>query len=137
VAFSQLFFALSCRSFRHTMPELGPLTNPHLLGAILISGLLQLSVVTLPFAQPVFESATGLGRTWILICILALAPVTLIELAKIGLRLVRRNKSPGKRQDCAYSHRIAGRVGSLFRMTAYECSGESWPKKTPDPLDRT
>ena len=78
------------------MPELGPLTNPHLLGAILISGLLQLSVVILPFAQPAFESATGLGRTWILICILALAPVTVIELAKNGLHLARRKKSHGE-----------------------------------------
>ena len=54
-AYSQLFFAIGCRSQRFTMPELGPFSNPHLFGAIVVSGLLQLTVVTLPFAQPVFE----------------------------------------------------------------------------------
>ena len=82
-AFSQLFFAIGCRSQRFTMPELGLFTNPHLFGAIVISGLLQLSVVTLPFAQPVFEVATHLTWEWILIGGLALAPVTVIEIAKI------------------------------------------------------
>jgi len=81
--FSQLFFAIGCRSQRFTMPELGLFTNPHLLGAIVISGLLQLSVVTLSFAQPVFEVATHLTWEWILIGGLALTPVTIIEIVKI------------------------------------------------------
>jgi len=65
------------------LPELGLFTNPHLFGAIVISGLLQLSVVTLPFAQPVFEVATHLTWEWILIGGLALIPVTIIEIVKI------------------------------------------------------
>jgi len=90
-AFAQLFYAVSCRSFRYTMPKLGFFTNPHLIGAIVISGLLQLSVVTLPFAQPFFEVATSsLGQTWILIVLLALTPVTVIELAKIAMKLSQR-----------------------------------------------
>jgi Ca2+-transporting ATPase len=93
-AYAQLFYAVSCRSFRYTMPELGFFTNPHLIGAIIISGLLQLSVVTLPFAQPVFEVATNLGPTWILILLLALAPVTVIEVAKIAMKLIQRANSP-------------------------------------------
>ncbi len=55
MAFSQLGFAIGCRSPRFTMPDLGLISNPYQLGAIAISGLLQLSFVTLPFAQPVFE----------------------------------------------------------------------------------
>lgn len=82
-AFSQLFFAIGCRSQSFTMPELGLFSNPHLFGAIVISGLLQLSVVTLPFAQPVFEVATHLTWEWILIGGLALTPVTIIEIVKI------------------------------------------------------
>ncbi len=82
-AFSQLFFAIGCRSQTSTMLNLGLLTNPHLLGAIVISGLLQLCVVTLPFAQPVFEVATHLSWEWLLIGVLSLAPVTIIEVAKI------------------------------------------------------
>ena len=82
-AFSQLFFAIGCRSQRFTMPELGLFTNPHLFGAIIISGFLQLSVVTLPFAQSVFEVATHLSWEWLLIGGLALTPVTIIEVVKL------------------------------------------------------
>jgi Ca2+-transporting ATPase len=82
-AFSQLCFAVGCRSQRFTMPELGLFSNPHLFGAIVISGLLQLSAMTLPFAQPVFEVATHLTWEWLLIGTLSLTPVTIIEIAKV------------------------------------------------------
>ena len=83
MAFSQLGFAIGCRSHRFTMPELGLLSNPFLLGAIIISGLLQISVVTLPFAQPVFEVATHLTWEWLPLIALSLAPVTVIEVVKL------------------------------------------------------
>jgi Ca2+-transporting ATPase len=85
LAFGQLFFAVSCRSRRFTLPELGLFPNPQLLAALVVSGLLQLSVVTLPFARPVFEVATDLPLwEWGLILGLALAPVTLIETANLA-----------------------------------------------------
>jgi Ca2+-transporting ATPase len=82
-AFAQLFFAIGCRSQRFTMPELGVFSNPHLLGAIGISGLLQLSVVTLPFAQPVFGITAHPSWEWLLVFLLALTPVTIIEVGKL------------------------------------------------------
>jgi len=82
-AFAQLFFAIGCRSQRYTMPELGLFSNPHLLGAIVISGMLQLSVVTLPFAQPVFEVTAHLSSEWLLVIVLSLTPVTIIEVGKL------------------------------------------------------
>lgn len=82
-AYAQLFFAIGCRSQSSTMIGLGLFSNPHLLGAIVISGLLQLSVVTLPFAQPVFEVATHLSWEWLLIGVLSLTPVTIIEVVKL------------------------------------------------------
>ncbi len=69
MAFTQLFFAIGCRSQRYTMPELGFFSNPHLLIAIILSGLLQLSVVMLPFAQPIFEVASNLTWEWWLILV--------------------------------------------------------------------
>ncbi|MFM7136627.1 MAG: cation-translocating P-type ATPase, partial [Planctomycetota bacterium] len=86
-AFSQLVFAIGCRSDRVTAFELGFCTNPWLLGAIAVSMLLQVSVVTLPFAQDVFQAGAELGRDWLLVAGLSLVPVTLIELAKLALRL--------------------------------------------------
>ena len=40
LAFTQLFFAVSCRSQRFTLPQLGLLSNPQLLVALVVSGLL-------------------------------------------------------------------------------------------------
>jgi Ca2+-transporting ATPase len=89
LAFAQLFFAVSCRSERFTLPELGVFTNPQLVAAVIVSGLLQLSVVTLPFAQPIFEVATELSLAhWGLILGLALVPVSLVEATKLLVRLI-------------------------------------------------
>lgn len=93
IAFSQLFFAIGCRSQRSTMLNLGMFTNPHLFGAIVVSGLLQISAVTVPFAQPVFEVATHLWSEWLLIGVLSLTPVTIIEVIKL-LRAALRSRNP-------------------------------------------
>lgn len=55
-AFSQLFFSVSCRSLNYATPKLGLFTNPYILTAILVSGLLQAGAVTLPFLQPIFKT---------------------------------------------------------------------------------
>jgi Ca2+-transporting ATPase len=81
-AFAQLFFAIGCRSERRTAPEIDFLGNPALIGAIVVSGLLQAAVVTLPVAQPVFEVTAHPGADWPVILGLALVPVTVVEVAK-------------------------------------------------------
>jgi Ca2+-transporting ATPase len=83
LAFAQLFYSFGCRSQRYTMPQVGAFTNRKLIAAIAISGLLQLGTVALPFMRPLFETAAGLTWEWGLIFVLALAPVTVIELAKV------------------------------------------------------
>jgi P-type Ca2+ transporter type 2C len=84
LAFGQLMFSFGCRSFRYTLPELGLFTNRWLLGAIAASILLQLAAVTLPFAGPLFQVDTrGFKWEWLAIAGLALAPVTIIESAKL------------------------------------------------------
>lgn len=83
IAFAQLFFSIGCRSQPLTMPQLGLFSNPFLFAAIVVSGLLQLGVVTLPVMQPFF-GATGVTTTeWPLIILLSIAPVTVIEIAKL------------------------------------------------------
>jgi len=85
-AFSQLFFAIGCRSDRRTAFEIGFFSNPWLVAAIALSSLLQLTVVTLPFAQDVFQVGSQLGRDWIAVIALGLVPVTVIEVAKWAWR---------------------------------------------------
>ncbi len=81
-AFAQLFFAIGCRSARRTAPEIDFLGNPWLLAAIVVSGLFQVAVVTLPATQPVFEVAAHPGLDWLVILAVAVVPVTIVEVAK-------------------------------------------------------
>ena len=90
LAFTQLFYSLACRSQRFTMPELGFWTNPYLFGAIALSALAQFTVVSLPWTQPVFDSAPLPASDWVRIGMLALVPVTIIEVAKLAIKAVRR-----------------------------------------------
>ena len=82
--FAPLFFSFACRSQRYTLPQLGLFTNPYLLGAIVLSGLLQLSLLWFPLTKSVFfETVPHFGSDWVVIFLLALAPVSLIEVGKI------------------------------------------------------
>ncbi len=95
-AFSQLFFAIGCRSDHRTAFGLGFFSNPWLLAAIAVSALLQISVVTLPYAQDVFQVGSQLGGEWLWILAWSLVPVTVIELAK-GAVAVTRLTASGRR----------------------------------------
>jgi magnesium-transporting ATPase (P-type) len=79
-----LFFSFGCRNFRYTLSQLGLFTNPWLSTAIIASILLQISVVTVPFVRPVFNVvAVSATWEWGLVALLALMPVTAIELTKL------------------------------------------------------
>jgi P-type Ca2+ transporter type 2C len=84
VTFTQLFFSFTCRSQRHTLPELGIFTNLYLLAAIVLSGLLQMSLLWIPLTRHIlFKSVPHFGWDWLTIFLLALAPVSVVEVAKI------------------------------------------------------
>ena len=89
LAFSELMRSFAARSQTRTLFELGPFTNLPLCGAILISVFLQLSVVTMPFAHPVFETAEHFAWEWALVAGLSLVPVTCVEVWK----LIRKRRS--------------------------------------------
>jgi Ca2+-transporting ATPase len=82
-ALSQLGFSVACRSHRFTMPELGVFSNPSLFWAISVSTLLQLSVVTVPFVQTVFDVEASLASEWLIVVVLSLLPATIIEASKL------------------------------------------------------
>ena len=81
-AFSQLGFVLACRSSRLTAFQLGWRANPALLVAILLSALLQVSLVTLPSAESVFGVVAMSGQDWLLIVGLSLLPMVIVETGK-------------------------------------------------------
>jgi hypothetical protein len=96
LALSQLLFSLGCRSFRYTMPQLGLFTNPWLSAAIAASTLLQIGVVTIPFVRPVFDVVpVSFAWEWGAIALLAMTPVTVIEVTKLVQARLRRRRDAG------------------------------------------
>jgi Ca2+-transporting ATPase len=82
--FAQLFFSFACRSSRYTLPQLGIFTNPYLFAAIALSGILQLSLLWFSLTRHVFFAiAPQFGSDWLVIFLLALIPVSVVEIAKI------------------------------------------------------
>ena len=88
LAYAQLAFALGCRSDRYALPRLGLLSNPWLLAAIAFSGLLQLAALTIPALRPIFQVSGVGGPAWLLIAGLAIAPLIVVEAAKLAANLV-------------------------------------------------
>lgn len=91
MSYSQLFFAIGCRSHVRTLPQLGFFTNPHLLGAIAISGVLQTIVVTLPMARSVFGTVELEPRDWLIGIGFSLVPITVIEVVKLVRTVIARS----------------------------------------------
>ncbi len=81
-AFAQLLFVFACRSSRRTAWQLGLASNPALLVAVAVSALLQVSVVMLPFARPVFEVGMELGADWGWVLLAAVVPLVVVEASK-------------------------------------------------------
>ncbi len=92
LVYAELLRALAARSQTLTLAQLGFFSNPQLLGAIGVSFLLQLSVVMLPFARPVFESVQHFAWEWILLFGLALTPAAVIEALKVWNRAIPQNQ---------------------------------------------
>jgi Ca2+-transporting ATPase len=84
---SQLFHSLAVRSERESLFAIGVMSNPYLLGAVLLTVLLQLMVIYLPALNPIFRTQPlplfDLG-----VC-LALSSLTLVAV-EIEKWLVRR-----------------------------------------------
>ncbi|MDX1929330.1 MAG: cation-translocating P-type ATPase [Pirellulaceae bacterium] len=82
VVYAELFRALAARSTKLTLLQLGLWTNPYLLLAVVVSGLLQLSIAVFPFTQDIFDvPAHSLGE-WSMVVVLALTPMLVIEIFK-------------------------------------------------------
>jgi magnesium-transporting ATPase (P-type) len=81
LSYSQLFYSFSCRSDKYTLPQLGFFSNKGLIGAIILSGLIQ-TAVFLPHVSHIFH-VTTLSWEWGVVLGLSLLPVTIIEVIKL------------------------------------------------------
>jgi Ca2+-transporting ATPase len=83
-AFSQVFFAMACRSPHRTMAQVGAFRNPHLLAAMLASAVLQVALVSLPPLRELFETAPLSMAEWGFVLGLSIVPLSLVEAAKLA-----------------------------------------------------
>jgi P-type Ca2+ transporter type 2C len=86
LVFGELFRAFAARSTTRVFWEVGAFTNVRLLGVVLFSTLLQLGLHHIPAAQAMFEIGPLSAGDCLLTLLVAMAPVTIIEVSK----LVRR-----------------------------------------------
>ncbi len=91
----QLFYALSCRSLRFTLPQLGFFTNKWLLAAVSASGLLTLAVIYIPSWSKAFGTVPLTFWDWNVCLIAAGGSFLLVELGKwISGRKKRTQAAP-------------------------------------------
>lgn len=87
LAASQLFYAFSMRHSTKSIFQVGILKNMPLVGSVIAGLLLQLAVISIPFFASAFKVQMLSLQDWGIVLALALAPLALNELLKIGLRL--------------------------------------------------
>ncbi|MCM2258047.1 MAG: cation-translocating P-type ATPase C-terminal domain-containing protein, partial [Vicinamibacteria bacterium] len=92
LVFCELFRAFAARSRALTFWQVGTFTNKHLLAAVAVCAVAQVSLGHLPFVSTLFGvHAMSLADT-ALCAALGLIPVTVLELRKL---LARRDDGPG------------------------------------------
>ncbi|MDK2904476.1 MAG: P-type Ca2+ transporter type [Eubacteriaceae bacterium] len=87
---SQLAHVINVRSEKKSIFKPDLFTNPYLWGAIGISLVLQLSVILIPAAQPIFDVVSLTGTQWFIVVIASLMPIVAVELTKVIGGIIRR-----------------------------------------------
>lgn len=93
--FSQLFRAFGARSSTRIFWEVGALTNLWLLGVVVLTGAVQLSLHYIPLAQTVFGLSPLSLDDILLILPFSLIPITWFELSKLARRYWARLSADG------------------------------------------
>jgi Ca2+-transporting ATPase len=87
LACSQLFHSFNCRSTHESIFSLGFFTNTKLVYATLVSFLLQMAVVYIPFLQVVFKTEPLGWTDWIMVLVISSFPLIAMELVKFFNRM--------------------------------------------------
>jgi Ca2+-transporting ATPase len=82
----ELFRAFTVRSERLSLFQIGPFSNPWLVAAVLVSILLLVVTVLVPFLNPIFNTNPLSLTEWEVVLGLALIPAVVEEITKWHLR---------------------------------------------------
>jgi len=86
LAMFQVFNSLNCRSRTRSIFQMPVLSNPWLLGAIIVSVLLQIAANRLPFLQQVFHTESLALQDWLIVVAIAATVVVADEIRKVFSR---------------------------------------------------
>lgn len=89
LSFSQLVHSYNVRSDDNSIIKIGIFSNKYLIIATLISSLLMLGVVFVPFLRDVFELTLLTGNQWIYVIVYAFIPLILMEGYKLLSKIIR------------------------------------------------
>ncbi len=90
---AQLFHSFNCRSMTESLFKLGIFSNTKLVLATLVSFLMQMAVVYLPFAQKIFKTEPLGLFDWLLVLIISSLPLWAMEIWKVVNKKVKMIKS--------------------------------------------
>ena len=94
---SSLMFVFSIRSLRRSIFTKNIFSNKYLIGAILISLLLLIAPIYIPFLQNIFKTVSLGSQEWLIIIALGLVKLIFIEIVKYYF--IIKNKNNFKRQN--------------------------------------
>ena len=86
LSITQLFHAFNMRHSRKSLFGLGLLSNPFLIGALLLGAALQIGVISIAPFSALFRVIPLSGRDWLLVAIISIIPVVCNEIVKIVMR---------------------------------------------------
>jgi Ca2+-transporting ATPase len=89
---SQLFHSFNCRSMDKSLFTLGVFGNKKLIGAALISFILQMAVVYVPILQIIFKTEPLGLFDWVLVLVISSFPFWAMEMVKLVQRIVKKEK---------------------------------------------
>ncbi|HBF36192.1 MAG TPA: ATPase, partial [Firmicutes bacterium] len=72
LVFAQLFFVFQCRSESKSLLQLNPFQNKYLMGAVLISSVMQIAVIMMPWLQQIFYTTSLNYIDWFMIITMTL-----------------------------------------------------------------
>lgn len=78
----ELFFAFSIRKERQSMFRTNPFENLQMFAAVMLSLVLQLFVIYVPFMQPIFKTVGLSGIDWLVIFFFDFIAITIIDMLK-------------------------------------------------------
>lgn len=89
----QLTHAFNVRSNHKSIFTIGVFSNKYLNGAALLSGILVILVILIPFMNDLFRVVPLNGEQWLIVVINALVIVPIVEIVKLVMRAFSRKKA--------------------------------------------